>query len=266
VQQTPPLVIGHRGDPVAFRENTVAAVEGAILSGADAVEVDVQLAADGTLVVVHDDTFERLWGDPRPVAATTWRDIARLGGGEDRVPRLVDLLELSLATGVPLVLDQKHPIAAMAAARLVERVGATSTAFCGSTEGLAAIRAAYPEATIYLNDASLALPDIRLLATVRPQYYNPYWPLLAPATVHAMRTFGIGLCCWTPHEDADLTLVLDLGVDAVMTDRPARLRELVDARAASAGTAAGSVRTGWPRPAEPAPWRRAAREAVRAGV
>jgi glycerophosphoryl diester phosphodiesterase/deoxyribonuclease-2 len=233
VQQAPPLVIGHRGDPVAFRENTVAAVEAAILSGADAVEVDVQLAADGTLVVVHDDTFERLWDDPRPVASMTWPQIARLGEGGHGVPRLADLLEVSLATGIPLVLDQKHPIAAMAAARLVDRMGAGDTVFCGSTAGLAAIRAARPGATIYLNDDSLQPPDIRLLATVQPQLYNPYWALLSPATVHAMRTFGIGLCCWTPNDDADLELVLSLGVDAVMTDRPGRLRAMVDARCGS---------------------------------
>jgi glycerophosphoryl diester phosphodiesterase len=229
-RQTPPLVIGHRGDPVGFRENTVAAVESAILSGADAVEVDVQLAADGTLVVVHDDTFERLWDDARPVASMTWPQIARLGDPDHRVPRLADLLDLSVAAGIPLVLDQKHPIAAMAAARLVDRMGAGGTACCGSTEGLAAIRAARPDATIYLNDDALQPPDIRLLATVRPQLYNPWWPLLSPATVHAMRTFGIGLCCWTPNDDADLELVLDLGVDAVMTDRPGRLRAIVDAR------------------------------------
>jgi glycerophosphoryl diester phosphodiesterase len=228
-----PLVIAHRGDSHAFRENTVAAVEGAVMAGADAVEVDVQLAADGTLVVIHDDTFQRLWGDPRPVAAMTWDQIARLGGGGERVPRLVDLLEVSVSAGVPLVLDQKHPIAAMAAARLVQRVRASETMFCGSTEGLVAIRGARRDATIFLNDASFTPPDIRLLAAVRPQYYNPEWSLLSRGTVEAMSTFGIRTCCWTPNEEADLRLVLDLGVDAVMTDRPRRLHEVLAARSAA---------------------------------
>lgn len=61
-----PLVIAHRGDPSAHRENTLAAVMAAVAAGADAVEVDVHLAADGTPVVVHDETFERLWDDPGP--------------------------------------------------------------------------------------------------------------------------------------------------------------------------------------------------------
>ena len=237
-----PLVIAHRGE-ARFRENTVAAVEAAMMAGADAVEIDVQLAADGTVVAVHDDTFERIWDDPRPVAAMTWDDIERLGNDEFRVPRLVDLLEVSRVTGTPLVLDQKHPVAAMAAARLVERTGAGETAFCGSTEGLVEIRRAYGDATIFLNDSSFTPPDIRVLAAVRPQYYNPEWSLLSPSTVQAMRTFGIRTCCWTPNDDAELRLVLDLGVDAVMTDRPQALRSILDDRAESAAGPVGTAAT-----------------------
>lgn len=226
-----PLAIAHRGDCVAYRENTVAAVRAAVDQGADAIEVDVQLAADGTVVVVHDDTFDRLWGDPRPVAAMTWPQIAALGDEELRVPRLEDLLDVSAQTGVPLVIDQKHPVCALPAARVVRDHRAQSIAFCGSAEGLLEIRATEPGATIYLNDTNLHLPDVRLLAQVRPQYYNPHWKLLAPATVQAMRGFGIGLCCWTPNEEADLRLVLDMGVDAVMTDRVGALRTLLGSAA-----------------------------------
>lgn len=225
-----PLAIAHRGDPVGHRENTVAAVRAAARLGADAVEIDVQLAADGTVVVVHDDTFARLWDDPRPVASLTWPEIARLGEGDLRVPRLVDLLDVAHETGVPLVIDQKHPIAALAAARVVAAHDAEGTAFCGSTEGLMEIRAVDAKATVYMNDTSLQPPDVRLLAALRPQYYNPYWKLLAPATVEAMRAMGIGVSCWTPNTEAELRLVLDMGVDAVMTDRVGELRTLVDAR------------------------------------
>jgi glycerophosphoryl diester phosphodiesterase len=222
-----PLAIAHRGDPVAHRENTVAAVVAAIEQGADAIEVDVQLAADGTVVVVHDDTFARLWDDPRPVAALTWPEIALLGDGDERVPRLAELLEIATDAGVPLVLDQKHPIAALPALRVVRGARADGTAFCGSTEGLLEVREAAPGATIYFNDAGLHLPDVRLLAQLRPQYYNPYYRLLAPATVDAMAAFGIRTCCWTPNTDAELNLVLDLGVDAVMTDRVGPLRTIL---------------------------------------
>ncbi|PFG33514.1 glycerophosphodiester phosphodiesterase [Sanguibacter antarcticus] len=228
---TGPAVISHRGDAINHRENTLAAIRSAMDQGAHAVEVDVQLSADGTPVLVHDETFERLWGDPRPVASMPWSEIATLGDGTVRVPRLQEALELSVESGVPLVLDQKHPVAGLAAARLVDRLGAELTRYCGSTEGLLGIRAMDPGATIYFNDTSLALPDVRLLATLRPQYYNPYWRFLAPATVDAMHAFGILVSCWTPNEDAELALALDMGVDGVMTDRIDRLLLQIEKRA-----------------------------------
>jgi len=171
-------------------------------------------------------------GRPRPVAALTWPEIARLGEGDLRVPLLAELLEIASDAGVPLVLDQKHPVAALPALRVVRSARADGTAFCGSTEGLLEVREAAPGATIYFNDAGLRLPDVRLLAQLRPQYYNPYYRLLAPATVDAMAAFGIRTCCWTPNTNAELTLVLDLGVDAVMTDRVAPLRTILASRRA----------------------------------
>src|SRR5659263_62100 len=167
-----PLAIAHRGDPVAHRENTVAAVVAAIEQGADAIEVDVQLAADGTVVVVHDDTFARLWDDPRPVAGLTWPEIALLGEGDLRVPRLAELLEIAGDAGVPLVLDQKHPVAALPALRVVRSARADGTAFCGSTEGLLEVREAAPGATAHRNDAARQPPDIRMLAQSRARYCN----------------------------------------------------------------------------------------------
>ena len=55
------LAIAHRGDPVAFRENTIESIEAAVRAGADLVEIDVKTTGDGVSVVLHDDTLTRLW-------------------------------------------------------------------------------------------------------------------------------------------------------------------------------------------------------------
>ncbi len=196
------LAIAHRGDPVRHRENTVDAVRSAMDQGADAVEVDVQLAADGTVVVLHDDTLARHWGDPRPVSALTWPESERRGDADTRVPRLEDLLDLSAQPGVPLVIDQTHPIAALPAADVVRRPRAEGTAFCGSTGGLLEIRATDRSVAISLNDTNLHRPDVQRLAMLRPQLDNPDWRLLAPATVDALHGFGAAVgpastwCSW----------------------------------------------------------------------
>lgn len=55
----PPLIIAHRGASLVAPENTIAAFEGALQSGADGIEFDVRLSRDGVPVVIHDATLQR---------------------------------------------------------------------------------------------------------------------------------------------------------------------------------------------------------------
>jgi len=55
----PPLIIAHRGDSARRPENTLAAFASALEVGADIIELDVQLTADGHVVVIHDPTVDR---------------------------------------------------------------------------------------------------------------------------------------------------------------------------------------------------------------
>lgn len=228
-----PLAIAHRGIHDAHRENTLPAVRAAMAAGADAVEIDVQLAGDGTVVVNHDESFGRLWGDPRPVAAMTWPEIAELGEGDTRVARLEDLLEASAEFSVPLVVEVKNPLVALPALDVVRasRAGLDGTAFCGPLEGVMVVRDAAMFAQVFYNDVSTTLPDIRLLTALRPNYYNPIHYLLSPATVLAFHAFGFKVSCWTPDTQAEQRLLLDMGVDAIMTDRLDVLQGLLAERA-----------------------------------
>lgn len=56
-----PLTIGHRGDPSAYMENTLDSAAGAVREGADSVENDIQLSADGKLFILHDEEMMRLF-------------------------------------------------------------------------------------------------------------------------------------------------------------------------------------------------------------
>jgi glycerophosphoryl diester phosphodiesterase len=193
--------------------------------------VDVRQAADGTVVLLHDATVQRLWGDPRPVASLETGEVRSLGEGERRVPLLQEALELSRETGVPLVLDQKTPEAGAAAAHLVETMGLTDrTAFCGELEGLWAVRRTSPRARIFYNTLGLAPPDVRVLGLLRPELYNPEHSTLAPVLVEELHGLGIGVSCWTVNDRADMERLLGMGVDAIMSDALPTLRAVVDGR------------------------------------
>lgn len=108
------LVMGHRGAEALAPENTMAAFEAGLKAGADMLEMDVQLTADGWVIVFHDFTLGRKTSDPRWVRDVTWEEIRQLDVGSWFDPRYADqrvpLLEevLAWAKGrVPLCIDLK---------------------------------------------------------------------------------------------------------------------------------------------------------------
>jgi glycerophosphoryl diester phosphodiesterase len=75
------LVIAHRGSSAAAPENTLPAFEAAVAQGADAVELDVRLTADGAPVVIHDATLDRTTDRTGPVAALTLAELRSVDAG-----------------------------------------------------------------------------------------------------------------------------------------------------------------------------------------
>lgn len=73
-----PLVVGHRGVPLLHQENTLAGFRRAVSLGIPAVELDVQLTADGVPVLFHDVLVDRLTGAAGSVAEMTWDQLSKL--------------------------------------------------------------------------------------------------------------------------------------------------------------------------------------------
>ena len=97
-----PRWVAHRGWSTRFPENTVAAFAAAVAAGADEIELDVRLSADGVPVVIHDADLDRVTDLRGPVVRRTWRELqhARVRGvdGEPvdglHLARLEEVLEL----------------------------------------------------------------------------------------------------------------------------------------------------------------------------
>jgi glycerophosphoryl diester phosphodiesterase len=128
-----PLIVAHRGDWRSLPENSVAAMLSARDAGADMVELDAQAIADGTFVVMHDDTLDRTTGATGAVAALSRDALARVrlragAGGEGagltdhRLPTLAEMLE-ALRGKVLVNIDTKHPRDLDAVADLVLALG-----------------------------------------------------------------------------------------------------------------------------------------------
>lgn len=188
-----PLAVAHRGDPYRHRENTLPAIASALDTGADAVEVDVQLTRDRVPVLLHDRTLRRLWELDRPVGSLTAAQLdARSFAGGMRVPTLAEALKLVFETpSARLMIDLDEPGPAAASWQTVSELGAQDRVlFCGPAGALFAVRELAPEAGLALTWTRPELPVRPLLDDLRPRYLNPPFGLVDRALVERAQDEG----------------------------------------------------------------------------
>jgi len=125
-------VIAHRGGRARAPENTLEAMRLAIADGADALEFDVRLSADGEVVVIHDPTVDRTTDGAGAVARMTLTQLISLDAGfrfnarpdrataiKARIPMLDEVL--GSFPRIPLLIEIKTPLAGIATRRLIEK-------------------------------------------------------------------------------------------------------------------------------------------------
>lgn len=113
--RTRPWIIAHRGVPKEAPENTLKGIELAITQGADFVEVDVHLSADGHLVVIHDDRVDRTTNGTGLVNNLSLHQLQLLDAGSwmgtihsgERIPSFNEVVELTSGR-IGLVVELKH--------------------------------------------------------------------------------------------------------------------------------------------------------------
>jgi glycerophosphoryl diester phosphodiesterase len=239
------LVLAHRGAPTSVAaENTVPAVLAALRHGADGVEVDLRLTADGVLTVTHDADLRRVAGLPLVVARSRWgplRDAAVAAGHA-----LARVEDVAVAAGAArLVLELKPaPSArdrtAQALADAVLRLRRADLAHdvvvsSFDAELLLAVRRRSPVRTALLGEAWDPLGRLvrRALSDGHAQVH-PYHRTVGPEGVAAAHAVGVAVVPWTVNGHRPLARVLRSGVDAVITDEPVRARRELAGRSRSA--------------------------------
>ncbi|MFE7844789.1 glycerophosphodiester phosphodiesterase family protein [Microbacterium sp. NPDC057407] len=238
-----PRVLAHRGLVTSedalhgVVENSFAAVAAAHAAGADYVESDCHLTADGVVVLFHDADLSRVAGDPRPVAAVRSREL------DDLMSERGGLLTLDQALeAFPTIrfnLDVKAAGAATPVGEAVSphghRVLVTSfsddrrrTALRAAETAGRGIRPATSagSATIARLLAALQLRSPRLIARVLRGIDALQIPerqgrlrILTPRLIRVAHDCGVEIHVWTVNERDDMARLVGLGVDGIVTDR-----------------------------------------------
>ena len=242
-----PLVFGHRGARQAAPENTLAAFRKALEMGADGIELDVMLSADGVPVVIHDSTLERTTNGNGRVEERPLDQLRELDAGGhfspqfrgEPIPTLAEVLDaFGGALRINIELKSRSSADDGLEARVVELVRARaldSSVIFSSFNPLSLWR------------ARRLAPEIRrglLYARDMPIYLSRAWaaPFLGLDAVHPeagmvdarymrwARSKGYHVNVWTVNEPPEMLRLIEVGVDMLITDRPDVGRSLVNAR------------------------------------
>jgi len=243
------LVIAHRGASAGAPENTLPAFEAAVREGADAVELDVRLTADGAPVVIHDATLDRTTDRSGPVAALTlaelravdagWRFTPDRGrthphrGRDARIPTLGEVLWAF--PGLSILVEIKEPAAQEAVRRVLLQEDAVERCVVASE---------HPEALLLFDQPPFARgasgPEISALyrrALLRrrppPAGYRMlsvplrYRGLPVPTSgfVAAARARGCAVHVWTVDAPDTARRLWRRGVSGIVTNVPGTMVE-----------------------------------------
>ncbi len=205
------------------------------------VETDVHVTADGVLLAFHDDVLDRVTDRTGVVADLPWSEVAaaRVDGTEP-IPLLEDLL--GTWPDLRVNIDPKHDGAVDALAEVIVRSGAIDRVCVGSFSDrrLARLRRRLGERLCWSHGpagiararvGSLGVPVGRLgAACVQVPVRQGRVTIVDERFVHFVHHRGLQLHVWTIDDQDEMDHLLDLGVDGIMTDRPAVLRSVLERR------------------------------------
>ncbi|WP_226481917.1 glycerophosphodiester phosphodiesterase [Natrinema amylolyticum] len=216
-------LIAHRGFAATAPENTIGAVRAAA-ERADAVEFDVRRCGSGELVVVHDETIDRVTDGSGPVAGVTLAELTDYPvlESDERIPTLADMLA-ALPPSVEVNLELKEPgiaadvLAVLEDAAVDNRVVATSFL----VDELRAIRERDPDRPIgLLASRHLETPVTTAVELDCDVLGASRWRCLATGIVPRAKAVGLEVHAWTVERRSMATLLGRRGVDCVSADRP----------------------------------------------
>ncbi|MGV8911830.1 MAG: glycerophosphodiester phosphodiesterase [Rhodoglobus sp.] len=236
------FIAGHRGDKMVAPENTLEALGHALNSAADYVETDVQLTADGIPVLMHDWTVDRTTNGTGPVWGYSYDELSALDAGSwfgeefagATVPTLEEFLNLLRWSTKNAILELKGSWTdgqVTLVSDLIARHGVSDHVIIGSFDimTLQALQRVSPEIPGMLivrdivGDPGALAAAAGAVALVTSKNAITHDPEL----VQRVHDAGLGILIYTLNDSETWSDAVSLGVDGIVTDRPAELGQWI---------------------------------------
>jgi glycerophosphoryl diester phosphodiesterase len=245
-----PVNFAHRGGAKIAPENTLEGFREGLRAGAGVLELDVHAIADGSVVVIHDETVDRTTDGSGPVREMTLAEVKRLDAGYwfttdegkiypyrgegVKVPTLEEVYRQLPDLPINVEIKGKRPGIEEAVWRIVEDGGSEERTLVVSEDSGTIRRFREVSGGKVATAASSAelisfwlLSRLHLSGLSKPSYQALQGPetykglrIVTPELVRAAHERGLRVDVWTIDREPDMRRLLGFGVDGIMTDRP----------------------------------------------
>lgn len=252
-----PLVMAHQGGEGQWPSNTMLAFENAAAAGADVLDADMHMTRDGVLVLIHDETVDRTTNGSGAIREMTLAELQQLDAGYAfttdegasypyrgqglTIPTLESLFQRFPDARFGIEIKQTDPqAAAIAFCALIRQYGMSDKVLVSSFRqaNMDAFRADCPEVATSATEeevrwfyllfrAGLSDPRTPPYQSFQVPKYGGGFHILTPQFIAAAHRRNIAVQPWTINERNDLQRIIAMDVDAINTDFPDRLLELL---------------------------------------
>ncbi len=262
--QKQPLILAHRGSSGHYPENTMLAFKKAYESGADGVELDVQLSKDGVPVIIHDSTVDRTTNGSGKISDLSLKEIRFLNAAatftefeKQTIPTLEEYFEWvqdklfvtniemktyeneyeGIEQKVVQLLQQykmeEKIIVSSFNYQTIERIKALAPELkCGlltiDFQTLEQAKEFMPN--LHIEQHALNAPSnlIDYAKNLGVDYFHPSYCSFTPEVAKQITDRGLGINIWTVNHETDMSDLLREDVNAIITNYPNRLKKIMD--------------------------------------
>lgn len=238
-------VTAHRGSSRAAPENTLAAIHQAIEDGADYAEIDVQETADGAIIVTHDADLMRIAGVNKSLWDANLEEIQEVDAGswfdpkfsDERIPTLQEVIAVSrnkIKLNVELKFNGHSVDLVRRTMKVIDDADFADSTVISSLKhsSLDEVKRIDPNMRV----GAIVGASIGDLSQLDVDFISINAQSLDPTLIRSSHQQGKEVHVWTVNELSQMSDMIELGVDNILTDEPKVLVELLKEREALSAT------------------------------